>query len=139
MNLHKDTHNHKHYSEQIAVFLSVLCTIHCVITPILVVILPAVGQYFEQYHWVENIIILSVFVLGTSAVLHGYKEHHHNKIPSFIFFFGLMILSASSFAKYIFNIENASLHFWSGLGGIIAGVGQLYNLKLSNSYKKNSK
>ncbi|HQV77291.1 MAG TPA: MerC domain-containing protein [Chitinophagales bacterium] len=136
MNEHKDIHKHNHYSEQITVFLSVLCTIHCVLTPILVIVLPTVGNYFEQYHWVEYVIIVSVFILGTSSILHGYKEHHHYKAPAFIFFFGLILMVSASLLKIVFQLNHTSSHFISGLGGILAGIGQLYNLKLINSAKK---
>ncbi len=130
MKVHKNTHKHKHYSEQLTVFLSVLCTIHCILTPILVVLLPVVGAYFEQYHWIEYIIIASVFILGTSSILHGYKEHHQNKLPAYIFFAGLILLCTAAILHGVFNVSPISTHLISGIGGIAAGFGQLYNLKL---------
>lgn len=136
MKLQKDTHKHTHYSEQITVFLSVLCTIHCVVTPVLLVLLPSVGYFFEQYHWVEYVIIVSVFILGTSSILHGYKEHHQNKIPAFVFFLGLMLLVSASLLKIVFQLNHTSHHLLSGIGGILAGFGQLYNLKLNNAAQK---
>ncbi|HMV16026.1 MAG: MerC domain-containing protein [Chitinophagales bacterium] len=131
MSVVKDSHKHKHYSEQFTIFLSVLCTIHCIITPILVVVLPVAGAYFEQYHWVEYVIIASVFLFGTSSILHGYKHHHHNKIPAFIFFSGLVLLCAATLLKLAFHVGDFQTHLISGIGGIAAGIGQLYNLKLS--------
>lgn len=131
MKVHKNTHKHKHYSEQLSVFLSVLCAVHCIITPVLVVLLPVAGAYFEEYHWIEYIIISSVFVLGTSSILHGYKFHHQNKIPAFVFFGGLILLTAASIMKLVFNVNEMSVHLISGIGGIASGFGQLYNLKLS--------
>ena len=95
------------------------------------VMMPVAGFYFEQYHWVEYILIASVFVLGTSAVLHGYKDHHQNKLPVYIFFGGLILLCSASILKIVFNVHDSSEHFLSGFGGIICGCGQLYNLKLS--------
>jgi len=126
-------HKHSHYSEKITVFLSVLCAIHCILTPILVVLMPLAAFYLEQYHWIEYILIGSVFVLGTSSILHGYKEHHQNKMPAYIFFFGLILLVAANLVGHLTDFNNSTLHFISGIGGIAAGVGQLYNLKLNNS------
>lgn len=131
MKVHNNTHNHKHYTEQVTVILSVLCAIHCIITPILVVLLPIAATYFEQYHWIEYIIIVSVFVLGTSSILHGYKNHHQNKVPAFIFFVGLMLMCTSVLVKFLFHTNDSTLHLISGIGGVAAGAGQLYNLKLS--------
>src|SRR6218665_3705154 len=132
MKVHKKSHKHKHYSEQITVILSVLCAVHCILTPVLVVLLPVAGNYFEQYHWIEYIIVLSVFVLGTSSILHGYKDHHQNKIPAYIFFSGVILLAAASIMKIVFEMDDLSGHLISGIGGIAAGIGQLYNLKLNS-------
>jgi hypothetical protein len=131
MKVRKNKQNHKHYSQQITLFLTVLCAIHCMLTPILLVLLPVAGSYFEQYHWVEYVIIASVFFIGTSAVLHGYKDHHQNKLPVYVFIGGLVLLSAGSIMKIVFNVNDMSEHFLSGMGGITCGLGQLYNLKLS--------
>ena len=131
MKLHKNRYKDKHYSERITVFLSVLCAIHCILTPLLVVLLPVAGAYFEKYHWVEYVIIASVFMLGTSSILHGYKDHHQNKIPAYIFFGGLILLCTATIMKLLFNVGDVSTHMISGMGGIAAGFGQLYNLKLN--------
>lgn len=131
MKVHTKKHKHKHYSEQISVLLSVLCVLHCIITPVFMVALPVAAGFLENYHWLEYILISSVFVLGTSSILHGYKEHHQNRLPAFIFFGGLILLVAASIAKLIFSIGGFSEHLLSGIGGILAGIGQLYNLKLS--------
>jgi hypothetical protein len=132
MKLHRNKQIHKHYTAQITVFLSVLCSIHCIVTPLLVILLPVAGAYFEQYHWIEYIIISSVFILGTSSILHGYKNHHQNKLPAYIFFGGLILLSSAAIFRLVFNVHDASEHLISGAGGIASGFGQLYNLKLSN-------
>ena len=131
MKVHKDTHTHKHYAERATVFLSALCAIHCMITPVLLVIMPVAATYFEQYHWVEYILVGSVFILGTSSILHSYKHHHQNKLPAYIFFFGLMLMFAAAMLKLFFHTAENPIHLISGISGITAGLGQLYNLKLS--------
>lgn len=133
MKLRRNKHIHKHYSEQITVVLSLLCAIHCIITPLLVILLPVAGAYFEEYHWIEYIIIGSVFILGTSSILHGYKYHHQNKIPAYIFFGGLILLCSAAFLQYMNEGFAATEHFISGIGGVLCGLGQLYNLKLNKS------
>jgi hypothetical protein len=136
MKLRRNKHIHKHYSEQITVILSLLCAIHCIITPLLVILLPVAGAYFEEYHWVEYIIIGSVFVLGTSSILHGYKYHHQNKIPAYIFFGGLVFLCSAALLQFIYENHGSTEHLISGIGGIACGFGQLYNLKLNKSSER---
>ncbi len=138
MKLRRNKHIHKHYSEQFTVILSLLCAIHCIITPLLVILLPVAGAYFEQYHWIEYIIVASVFVLGTSSILHGYKYHHQNKMPAYIFFGGLILLCSALVIKFMENGHGATEHLMSGIGGIASGFGQLYNLKLNNKPKSSN-
>ncbi|MEN9447940.1 MAG: hypothetical protein RJA25_1230 [Bacteroidota bacterium] len=132
MKVQHNTQNHKHYAERMTVFLSALCAVHCMLTPILLVVMPVAAAYFEQYHWVEYILILSVFILGTSSILHGYKHHHHSKIPAYAFFAGLILMSTAAIINILFQVDSNFMHLLSGIGGVSAGVGQLYNLKLSH-------
>src|SRR4051812_18331795 len=108
MKLHKNSSNQKTYSRQITIGLTILCAIHCIFTPILLILLPVAGAYFEKYHWVEYIIIASVILVGSSAILHGYKDHHQNKLPVYIFFAGIVLLCTSSILKFMFNIHDIS-------------------------------
>ena len=133
MNLQKSGQIHHHYANKWSVILSFLCAIHCIVTPFLVLALPFAAEYLNQYHWVELILIGGVFVLGTSSILHGYKYHHHKKTPAYLFIGGLVFLTSSAIIEYGFHYQNYAQHFISGVGGILSGIGQLYNFKLSNS------
>jgi hypothetical protein len=133
MNLQKNTQLHQHTANKWSVILSFACAVHCILTPIIVIALPFAAEFMRQYHWIDLILISGVFVLGTTAILHGYKYHHQQKTPAYLFISGLVLLASAAIMEYGFGYENNYHHFISGVGGVLSGVGQLYNFKLSNS------
>ena len=133
MKLQKNAHihHHHHYANQWSVVLSFLCAVHCILTPVLVIALPFAGQFLEQYHWIDLFLAGGVFVLGTSSILHGYKYHHQQKLPAYLFIGGLVLLASASIMEYGFDNAGVSHHWLSAAGGILAGIGQIYNFRLS--------
>lgn len=119
---------HSHNIGKISTFLSVLCSIHCITTPILAIFLPFFNTHGAD--WIELAIILLVFALGGTSIRHGYKSHHKNQTPAVIFIVGLIILIAG---YVVHEIEIPYLHTsFMILGSTLTAVGQLYNLKLSH-------
>lgn len=131
MNLSKKQHNHKHPQEQLSIFLSLACAIHCMLTPILVIALPVAGAFLQKFHWIEYLIIASVILLGTSSMMHGFKYHHKNSIPVYLFFIGVLFLLIGSTIPVFLPDKDLLHHVISMFGGIICSIAQFYNFKLS--------
>ena len=78
--------------DKAAIGLSLLCVAHCLLTPIAVVILPALGATFlddERFHYALLLLVLptSIFSLGLGCSKHGQRE-------ILLFgFFGLFLMS----------------------------------------------
>lgn len=120
---------HSHNIGKISTFLSVLCSIHCIATPILSLFLPFFNTHGAD--WIELAIILFIIVLGGTSILHGYKGHHKNSTPGIIFLTGLVLLIVG---YLIHDLEMGALHTsLMIIGSLFTAVGQLYNLKLSHS------
>ena len=124
MNIQKKSHSHHtHHTEQLSVFLSIACAIHCMLTPILVILMPMAGLYLEKYHWIEYVIILSVIVLGSSSLYHGYKLHHQKMLPIALFAFGVFFMILGS-VLHLYFLQNSILHhLLTAFGGIFCGIG----------------
>lgn len=62
--------------DKLGIFISSLCAIHCLVTPLFVFILPTLGMSLHHplFHWT---IALLVIPLGVFAFWQGYKHHHH--------------------------------------------------------------
>lgn len=129
-------HNHQHRANKISIFLSLLCAIHCLITPVIVAIMPFASVFMEKYHWLELVVIFSTLLLGTSSILHGTKYHHHNKIPAYLFFIGIGILSISAILHLGFHIHNNFQLGLNILGALLSAIGQIQNFRLSRNNKQ---
>lgn len=76
---------HKHIGSKLALWLSALCAVHCLLTPLLVILLPNLGASINLSHEAEWIIIGSAAFFGGLAVWHGYQKHHRNRLLVFAF------------------------------------------------------
>jgi uncharacterized membrane protein len=90
---------HTHLLHKAGIFLSVLCFIHCISMPILLTVLPYLGeQYFS--HTSEMILVIFSIFIAIGIQVKDYKSHK-NRLP-------LILIASSSF---VFIIA-----FW-GFGG----------------------
>ena len=65
--------------EKAAIGLSLFCVAHCLLTPIAILILPALGATFlddERFHYALLLLVLptSIFSLGLGCSKHGQRE-----------------------------------------------------------------
>ena len=79
-------------TDKAAIGLSLLCVVHCLVTPIAIVMFPALGATFldgESFHFALLFLVLpiSLFSLGL-----GCRKHGHRDIL-LIGIFGLFVLS----------------------------------------------
>ncbi|KYG65418.1 hypothetical protein AZI87_12830 [Bdellovibrio bacteriovorus] len=65
--------------DKIGIFLSSLCALHCLATPLLVLALPVLGEFFHQ-EWVHLVMALFVVPVGLFAFWSGYKHHNQMKV-----------------------------------------------------------
>lgn len=71
---------------------SLLCAIHCAILPLLFTSIPMLGIDIVQNKNFEFGMIGLAFVIGTYALYHGFRRHHHRLIPFFLFTAGFIFL-----------------------------------------------
>ncbi len=81
-------------SDFIGQALSVLCVIHCALTPVVLLAAPALAGLFGNAHPV-----LLLLVLGTAAwaFIPGYR-HHHQRAPVVLGLAGITLLGLGTFA-----------------------------------------
>jgi intracellular septation protein A len=119
----------QHNISKIGTALTLLCSVHCLATPFLALFIPFFNSH--DMDWLELAIIGGVVVLGSSSMMHGYKDHHGNKWPLIFFLTGIALLISG------FAIHGANLPFLHKalmiIGSLSAAVGQLLNLKLNRT------
>jgi len=73
---------------------SILCAIHCAILPLALVSLPILGVNIIHNASFEYGMIGLAFVIGSLALLHGFRHHHRHPGPWLLFTAGLLLLVA---------------------------------------------
>lgn len=83
--------------DKMAIFLSSLCVIHCLITPILIIALPSLGSMFASNHEIfHKVLLFFVLPVGLVALYAGYRHHQSAKV----FAVGVVGLSLLTFAAF---------------------------------------
>lgn len=71
---------------------SLACAIHCAILPLVLTSLPLFGINIINNEYFEWGMIGLAFLIGTYALLHGYKTHHKSYWPIALFYTGFAFL-----------------------------------------------
>jgi MerC mercury resistance protein len=78
----------------LGIFTSILCAIHCALLPLVVSFLPLLGLNVIRNPLFEYGMIGLAFIIGTSALWHGFTRHHHRLTPWLLFAGGMILLIA---------------------------------------------
>jgi hypothetical protein len=73
---------------------SVACAIHCAFLPLVMTSLPLFGINLIDHLGFEYFMIFLAFVIGVIALWHGFRKHHHSKVPLILFTSGILLLVA---------------------------------------------
>jgi hypothetical protein len=100
------------------VFVSLACGIHCLLTPVLLVALPSLGEAFHQ-PIVHRVIAVMVTAIAAWALWRGFRRHHH-RAP---LVFGLIGLGLVWSALFLPHDAHAHEDFHLPTGTIITMIG----------------
>jgi len=78
--------------DALGIATSLLCAIHCAVLPLLLTSLPLFGINIIHNNLFEAGMIALAFLIGSLALFHGYKSHHHRPLPLLIFSTGFILL-----------------------------------------------
>src|ERR1700754_2889648 len=78
--------------DAMGISVSLLCAIHCAVLPLFFTSLPLFGLEILHSKVFEYGMIAFAAVIGSYALYHGWKKHHHKIAPLLIFLIGLCFL-----------------------------------------------
>lgn len=78
--------------DALGVATSVACAIHCALLPLVLTSLPLFGINIINNFSFEIGMILLAFCIGSYALYHGFRKHHHRWIPLIVFAAGFIFL-----------------------------------------------
>lgn len=86
--------NQKINWDALGIGTSLACAIHCAVLPLVLSSLPVLGINILDNVSFEYFMIVLTFAIGAYALYHGYRKHHHNALPLYIFTAGILLLFA---------------------------------------------
>jgi tetrahydromethanopterin S-methyltransferase subunit C len=78
--------------DALGIATSVACAVHCAVLPLVLTSLPLFGINIIHNNLFEAGMITLAFMIGSLALYHGYKRHHHRVLPLLIFSLGFIFL-----------------------------------------------
>lgn len=109
----------------LAVSLSVLCILHCLLVPILVIALPSMTALFftdEAFHiWM----VIAVIPISLIALFNGFKRHSSAKFLS-IGIIGLVLLVSAAFLGHDLLSETGE-RLITVIGSVLMTIAHIYN------------
>lgn len=78
--------------DALGIAASIACAIHCAILPLVLSSLPILGVNIINNIFFEIGMILLAMIIGLYSLNHGFKKHHHKKLPTYIFLLGMSLL-----------------------------------------------
>lgn len=87
-------HTQQSLLSKITITLSSLCVVHCMLTPFIILLLPALADLFSER--IENVLILSIVPISMVAFLSKWW-HHRNTILLVLLSAGLLLVLYSQF------------------------------------------
>ena len=119
--------------DKAAIGLSLLCVVHCVLTPIAIVMFPAVGATVLDDERFHDALVLFVLPISIYSLGLGYRKHRHRQIL-LLGFIGLFLMSLISILgeAILGEIREAVLTM---IGATIVAVAHFRNFKAcQNNY-----
>lgn len=106
--------------DRVGISASLICAVHCILFPIMLIIMPVIGSTFLYSHSVEKVFLLFSLLLASFSLCIGFKEHHsHSLLGGLLVASGFLITGQFLYHGYLFGrlmvagggFILASLHF----------------------------
>jgi hypothetical protein len=115
-------------ADVLAVSLSVLCILHCLLLPAMVIVMPSIGSLFfvdESFHiWM----VIAVIPISSLALYSGWRKHKILKV-GITGGIGLMALTSAAFLGHDVLTENWE-RYLTILGTLIITLAHIWNYLL---------
>lgn len=116
-----------------AIALSTACAIHCLLLPLILVALPALGSTFVGNESFHRFLIWFVFPISVLALVQGCRRHK-NRIVLASGVLGLALLVATAFFGHEVLSEDGE-RFATVLGATVLAFGHFHNYRLCRKNK----
>ena len=125
-------HSHRHLLDRLGATGSLMCAVHCALTPVLLAALPAAGLSFLFADGVEWTLVCFVTLLGVANLGWSYRRHRTLRALGLLVP-GLLVLWAGLLYPPLHHsvVPHAVAMTF---GGTLVGVAHLLNLRLNHGH-----
>lgn len=116
--------------DRIGITATSLCALHCILLPVILPVLPLLGIGFLADHTWEHAFLIVTAILGSIAMLSGFKRYHKRLYPFYLLMLGVLIY----WQKHDFSEALRPVFIVVGATLIVAA--HIINIKLCNSCKQ---
>ncbi|REL34024.1 MerC domain-containing protein [Thalassotalea euphylliae] len=116
--------------DRIGIAATSLCALHCILLPILLPALPLLGLSFLADHTWEFVFLIATAMLGTFALLSGFRRYHRKLYPFYLLYLGVAVY----WLRHDFG--EAYEPFFVIFGAVLIVAAHFINMKLCNSCKQ---
>ena len=117
-------HEHRSYLDIFGIGLSLLCVIHCVATPFIILLAPTIGAYLES-ELVHQIALVFVLFMAMPTFIRGYKQHRN--IISLVL--GSVGISFLFMALLLSEVSEEFETILTVIGSILTVSAHFYNIR----------
>ena len=77
--------------DRIGITATSICALHCILLPIILPALPLLGLGFLADHFYEHVFLVITAIIGSIAMLSGFKRYHRKLYPFYLLALGIII------------------------------------------------
>jgi hypothetical protein len=77
--------------DKLGITATSLCALHCIMLPIILPALPLLGVSFLADHTYEHVFLIITAIIGSIAMLSGFKRYHRKLYPFYLLALGIII------------------------------------------------
>jgi cytochrome c biogenesis factor len=119
--------------DRTAIALSIACAIHCLLLPVIVVMLPAIATTSVGSESFHRLLLWFVFPTSVLAVGQGCRRHKDRTVITFVFLGLGLLLGTAIFGHEFLNEEGERLA--TVLGATLLAFGHVCNYRLCRKNK----
>lgn len=116
---------HHQLWDRIGISASLICLIHCLVTPLTVMTIPLIGREFDHeiFHWAVAALVVPVAIW---ALWRGYQSHRHRRVL-WLGVSGLMAVAAALISGTVnFSLEVTLM----SIGGTLLAAAHWTNMQV---------
>ena len=118
------------FTDRLAISLSALCVMHCLLTPLLIVFLPSILAVQLENEAFHRALLLMVIPTSVFSLLVGCKKHKHYRLLN-IGLVGILFLVSATFMEGLSNGELLE-KVLTVIGACVLAVGHYLNFRMCN-------